>query len=435
MEKKAIFLSLTLIISTFIGIRGAEPSITFIADQYRFGGFMPQCISINGRYVAGSSFVGVGFIADWQSGITLPCHGEEGNPRAGTFNYITNDGVGLSGRLIHFDTGNAEWSGFGGFVDMMTEDGSIAVGMTPKKEYSDFGSPHNIEYQACYWEDGEMHLLPIPTEQELGYYYLRTRARCISSDGSVILGEIIDRLYQLPMILWYRQEDGSYKADPVCMEYFSDIKYNEGYYKEYVTFRGHALSRNGKWVAMTVRESPAYNEPAQGPLVVALYNVETGEITKTTVSENFREAISPRYEIYYNGIADDGTIVGYYNNNYSGLSAFIMHPEDMILRNFIEEFDTIDAFADFDKEGHNKVSSITPDGRYIVGYGFKDDYIGYVLDCGDTQENEENAVGATFDESEAEPSYFDLSGRRIPAPAQGVTIVRYPDGSSKKIIR
>lgn len=412
----------------------AEPSYTYIEGQYYYGGFMPQCLSANGRYVCGSSFLGVGFISDWQQQNTLVCNGQDGNPFAGTFCYITDEGMAFGGHLIDFNTGESHRTGAGGYVDMMTEDGRIIVGMTPRKEYSDFGSPHNIEYQACYWEDGEQHLLPVPSEEELGYYYLRTRARCISSDGSVILGEIIDRLYQLPMILWYRQSDGSYELDAVCMDYFSDIKYNEGYYREYVTFHGHALSRNGKWVAMTLRESPAYGQPATDPLLVALYNVETGEITKAVETAALRSSDTPHFQIYYNGIADDGTIVGYYNNNFSGESAFIMYPEDMVLRSFTDEFDSIGAFVDFDENGLNRVSSITPDGKYVAGYGWYDDYIGYVLFTG-REENEENAVERVESDSYmGEDVFYDISGRQLSAPQKGINIVHHPNGTAEKLI-
>lgn len=423
-----------ILAATPLGVCAGEPSFTYLDGQYYFGGFMPQCISANGRYVAGSSFVGVGFISDWQEQNTLLCHGQNGNPFAGAFAYVTDEGVGLAASLIDFRTGESLRTGAGAYVDMMTEDGSIMVGMTPRKEYSDFGSPHNIEYQACWWEDGEMHLLPVPTEEELGYYYLRTRARCISADGSVILGEIIDRLYQLPMILWHRQPDGSYELDAVCMDYFSDIKYNEGFYRQYVTFHGHALSRNGKWVAMTLRDAPEYMKPAVDPLRVALYNVETGEIVDAVVTDELREASTPHYFIYYNGIADDGTIVGYYENSFGGESAFIMYPEDMVLRNFTDAFDSIGQFADFDEKGLNRVSSITPDGRYITGYGWIDDYLGYVFFTG-ADANDGSSVESIGADIAGEPEYYDISGRRLPAPVRGINILRHPDGTSEKILR
>lgn len=411
-----------------------EPAITIFHDQYYYGGFMPQCISANGKYVCGSSFSQIGFIADWQEGDILICDGRDGHPFGSAFNYITNEGVALGAGLVNFQTGKNERLPFGGYLDMMTEDGRIVVGMTPKKEYSDFGSPHYVEYQACYWEDGEMHLLPVPTEEELGYYYLRTRARCVSNDGNVILGEIIDRLYQLPMVLWYRQPDGSYELDAVCKDYFSDIKYNEGYYKEYVTFQGCALSKNGKWVAMILREAPEYMKPANADLQLALYNVETGEIKKAIITEEFGAGYNPKYYIYYNGVADDGTIAGYYTNYFGGESAFIMYPDDMTPRNFIDVFNTIGPLVDYDEGGLNRVSSISPDGRFITGYGWRDDYEGYVLYTG-AGDNEDNAVGAIGEEPAGEAEYYNLSGQRLPAPAKGVTIVRRPGGKTEKIIR
>lgn len=445
---------LTVIISlsaVFLTGRSEEPKLTILSEQRVVGGFMPQCISANGKYICGSSYSQVGFISDWQDDNTLICNGQ-GAPRASTFGYITNEGKGQAGgTLIDFNTGKTEYNGASGYVDMMTEDGSICVGMTPNKRISEFGSAHYIEYDACYWEKGRRHTLPIPTEEELGYYYLRTRARCISADGSVILGEIVDRLYVLPMILWRRQPDGSYQLDAVCKDYFSDIKYNEGYYKEYVNFKGAALSKNGKWVAMILRDAPEYGQPAYGPLQVGLYNVETGELTKADIAPGLNISDNPRYEIYYNGVADDGTIVGYYKNDFGGESAFIMYPDDMLIRNFIDEFDTIGEFADFEDWGWNRVSSITPDGKYITGYGWRDSfdgsYEGYVLYTGtrkssgddENKDSEDEGldssrVGSVIDTDMGNPEYFDINGRRMSAPVKGISIVKYPDGSVRKIL-
>lgn len=447
--------------------RADEPYAVVFEGQYPYGGLMPMCISANGKYVAGSSFAQVGFISDWKNQNTLVCDGQNGHPRASSFDYVTNNGVAMGGTLINFETGRTQFMLAGGYVDMMTEDGSIYVGMTPNKEYSDFGSPHNIEYQACYWENGRMHLLPVPTEEELGYYYLRTRARCISSDGSVILGEIVDRLYLLPMILWRRQADGSYELDAVCKDYFSDIKYNEGYYKEYVTFQGCALSRNGKWVPMILRESPEYGKPATKPLKIGLYNVETGEIQKAIIKYALGVAPTPRYSIYYNGVSDDGTVVGYYDNDFGGESSFIMRRDDMTPVRFTQEFDSIGLFADFEDWGSTRVSAITPDGRYICGYGWLEDYTGFVLDRGVTDAEYAAAKGEQPDpedpadpEDPTDPSdpadpenpddssvgkigvetgmnliqYYDISGRRLERPAKGLNIVRHPNGVTEKVV-
>lgn len=414
----------------------SEPTITIFDGQYPFGGFMPQCISANGKYVCGSSYSQIGFISEWQTQNTKICDGTSGISRASAFGFISNDGIALASSRISFETGQSLSPFYGGFADMMSEDGRIVVGMTPRKVLSDFGSSHYIEYQACYWEDGVQHLLPVPTEEELGYYYLRTRARCISDDGSVILGEIVDRLYLLPMILWFRQEDGTYKMDAVCEKYFSDIKYNEGYYKEYVVFQGCALSKNGKWVAMKLRNSPEYNKPVNTPYQVALYNVDTGEIRKATIPDEIGLYDGAMLYIYYNGVANDGTIVGYYLDIYGGESAFIMYPEDMTLRRFVDEFNTIGAFADYDDNLLNRVSSITPDGRYIIGYGWKNDsYEGYVLDTmgNENTENEDTGVRDIHTE-EGCIEYFNVSGQKLRTPAKGINIMRLPNGQTRKIL-
>ena len=195
---------------------------------------------------------------------------------------------------------------------------------------------------------------------------------------------------------------------------------------------------------MVVRDAPEYNQPAQAPYRLALYDVESGELSKAEMPEEFLSAWNPQCSVYYNGISDDGTIVGYYKNSRGGESAFIMRRSDMTLVNFIDAFPTVGLFADSEDEGLNRVSAITPDGRYICGYGSSNfDYTGYVLDRGltDAEAAEADAAGEAAvgilpaNSAEAEiTGYFDLSGRRLPRPAKGVKIVRRSDGSASKLI-
>lgn len=426
-----------------------EPAITIIEGQMMYGGMMPQCISANAKYICGSTYMWAGFISEWQeqnSKVYLDADGSSFAEYGCDLPFISNDGVALGfddlgALLIDFTTGSVQRPRIAGLPDSMTEDGSIIVGMSGIKVYSEYITPHNIDSQATYWENGKLNLLPVPTEEELGYYILGSRARCVSADGSVIMGELIDRLSLRPLVVWLRQADGSYEIDPVCMEYFSDIKYNEGYYRDYVVFRGNAMSRNGEWVAMTLRDAPEYEEPATAPNQLGLYNIRTRELRKAQVSEDTGIGLGYPFEVYYNGVSDNGTVVGFFTNEMEGEGGFIMYSDEMQPVSFLEAFPTIGQFADYAEWGFNRVSAITPDGRYLTGMGYAETlqfggiYEAWVLDLGidDTSHSGVETVGV--DEAQDAPAvYYNLQGARVANPGHGIFIKVTGDKSEKVVM-
>lgn len=424
------------------------PSITLLKDGIYYGGYMPECISANGEYICGSTYAGAGFVGTWRDNnlwVLLEDDGSQFADYGCDLPFVTNNGVAvgfddISPMTVNFNTRKIDHMRVNGLIDSMTQDGNIFVGMIYTKQESQFITPHKIDYQAGYWENGVAKLLPIPTEEELGYYIQGSRARCISADGSVILGELVDRLQTRPMVLWFRQPDGSYKLDAVCMKYFTDIRDNFGKYMEYVNFHGDALSQNGKWVAMTLRESPEYNKPVSAPFMLGLYNTETGEITKARYTEDGPVELGEKVSVFWNGISDAGTVIGTYTNQMGGGSSFIMYADQMELRNIADVFNTLGPLADFEDQGVNMVSGISADGRYLTGMGYGEDYtyhveyyMGYVLDMGMT-DNERTAVeGIEADDFAGEPVYYDIQGRRVANPDRGIYI-RVTGTKSEKVI-
>ena len=434
-----------------------EPTITILDGGVFYGGYMPEAISPHGTYICGSTFAMAGFVSEWQKQQTkvfLEEDGSQFDDYGCDLPFVTENGVALGfdnigplkidintqtiRRLYLSDRAQGVTDGL---PAQMTEDGNIIVGLAYHRTESQFLDPHNIDYQAAYWENGECHLLPIPTEEELGYYYLGTRARCISADGSVIMGEIVDRLYTNPMVLWFRQPDGSYELDPICMEYFSDIKYNDGSYKEFVEFSGKAMSSNGKWIVMLTRKAPEYNKPAYDPRLLSLFDIEKRKIVKTYIIDG-ENGIYPEtlLEVYYNGISDNGTIVGCCTSTTGSNTSFIIYPDDNQPRLIADVFDNIGQFADFEDEGTNRVGAISADGRYLTGFGWGVDtqydrgiYIGYVLDMGKT-DDDHSSVGKVEVAPEGPDEYFDVNGRRHNAPVKGINIVRSADGSTRKVL-
>lgn len=454
--KKLFALALSISAAGLTAI-AAEPSFTTLEGGIYYGGFMPECVSPNGKYISGSTFMQAGFIGEWASQdfkVLLEDSGAAYEDTGCSLPYVNNDGMAVgfddygpltvdanSGTIVRLSLSDLSKGVRGGLIDQMNDDGSIMVGLAyySEKIYSDYGSEHFIETQAAYWENGQCNLLPVPTEEELGYYILGSRAIAISGDGNVILGYLTDRLFMRPMVLWYRQDDGSYKLDPVCMEYFSDIKYNAGEYKEYHLFRGTALSRDGKKVAMLLRKAAEVSATKTNPMVPAIYDVESGKITMANIEEgenNIND--SYKYDMLSVGIANDGTMVGGAEDPSGMLYAFIMQPSDMTPKKLSSVFSSFGELEDFDDNGFSNVSCITPDGKYICGYGLTDNrtlntayFLGFVIDTG--VEPSDDAVELIFTE-EGEPEYYDIAGHRLSAPAKGLNIVRYPDGRSIKVI-
>lgn len=436
------------------GAFAGEPSITTFDDQMYVGGYMPQCISANGQYVCGSTYAWAGFVSEWQkqnNKVYLEKDGSTFGDQGCDLPFISSKGVAigfddLGAMMIDFPNNqiirprlsdrNINLAAI--LPNQMTEDGSIIVGLGyyVEKKVSNFQNEHSIDNQAAYWENGECHFLPVPSEEELGYYYLGSRARCISADGSVIMGSITDRLNKNPMVIWYRQADGSYVCDPVCDKYFSDIQYNDGKMKEFATFQGQAMSNDGSKVAMVVRRSPQDGgENYDAPPQIAMYDTQTRELTVIPEDPNGVIGWDRNPGFYWTGIANDGTMVGWID---TGLTSFIVYPDEMKPKLLADAFDTLGELADFDDIGTNKVSSITPDGKYICGVGWTENaymgwYVGYVLDTG--IEPGESSVAAIESAQEGEPVYYDISGQRLSAPVKGINIVRYPDGSSRKEIK
>lgn len=463
--KKIFTIFFSGLMASSLAVNAEESTITLLPTDMMVvaaSGCMPVDISPNGEYVVGgcSPYAPVAFSWNVKEG-KAKIYAEDGELGAGgdygsALMMVIDDGTAFgSGYKVNLNTGViSRHFLMGGMVDDCTDDGKIFVGMTYTKVNSTMGSPHTIDYQACYWENSIMRRLPVPSEEELGYYYLGTRARMVSGDGSIIVGEIVDRLHTLPMIIWRRQANGTYQLDPVCMEYFDDIKYNQGYFKGYVNFRADALSNNGKYVAMTVREAPAYGKPATGPLLMAYYDTETGELTKVTCNGRNGIAKNSTFNVYYHGISDNGTVTGGYTDDITGAqSCFIMYMDEKQPIAFTKAFPNIDKFFDF--EWDSKTSSITPDGKHITGCGWVMDYqfdptgVGYyqafVLNVGDREDdlnsgnnngggNNDSAVEAIGDDSVEISGYYSLDGKKLDAPVKGINIVRYSDGTSRKVI-
>ena len=456
--KKIITLGLgALLASTAAFAQTDEPYINVLPGGVYYGGFMPQNISANGQYVCGSTYLALfPFTSAWQQdntyvyldGLSVGDYGGEAvavtpEGKALGFDDLGNFWLDCNThevtRIDLNDSGDPEKPIRDAIPDAMTEDGSIIVG-----ECKYVG---NSLQRPCYWENGIFHELPMPTEEEFGVYHLGARARFVSTDGSRIFGYVIDRFSTLPLIYWERQEDGTYKLNHTYQKYWWDSKYHRTR-KDYQRFRPDAVSKNGKTVILTV--VPTSNTEAILDFnLTAYYDVDTDELTIVNINGEHGIAPFTKLDVYFNGVSDDGTVVGScIDATYTTYTAFIMYGADKQPRLMTEVFDNIGELFDYQdgypgEGGENKVSAITPDGKYVTGTAWWVDaqldrglYEGWVLYTGDKNvlNTEQNGVEAIAPADNAAPEYYTISGQKLNAPVKGINIVRYPDGTSKKVV-
>lgn len=470
--KKLYTLGLAALMATAAANAG-EPVATVIEGGMPYQGFMPLDISSNGQYVSGSCFLWPMFTSVWQEQKTkvyLPDDGSIFEEFGGVLGGINDQGLAAGyddlGAVIvnantfeiqHIDLYDDEANIRSGFFNDINNDPDlqIVVGMAytmrAVDQYRDYPQTNmrNITTQAAYWENGKGHLLPMPTVKEFNngvdsIYFKGSQALAVSDDGKVILGVIDDRLVTRVMCYWTRNEQGTYDFHDTYKTFWSDIR--DKNQKPYSVFRGDALSADGRFISLFLNPNIT---GTGGKYVnqIGIFDVETGEIIKIVTSDGTNN-IPPnsKLDVYYHGIADNGTIAGN-TYTYDGCySPFILHFDDEQPTLFYEAFPTVDLFADMyeaENGGDNKVSAITPDGRYITGCGWMVDkrygigyYVGYVLDT-DSSDNSkpDNGVDAIGTDPDAVPvEYYNVAGQRLSAPAIGLNIVRYSDGTSRKVI-
>lgn len=407
-------LSLIIAITPLLGFAETGATFTELEGGYQYGGYQPLDISSDGRLVCGATFVGPYFVSDWKNQNTWsPASSHMGELRS-----ITTGGIAVGmGSKVDFNAGaslpmrlsSEALNVRGGLIDAISDDGSIITGLAYIQD--------DPLYYAAYWENGECHLLPIPTEEETGWRIYGSRARFISDDGSVIAGYLVDRLSTYPMIFWTRQDDGSYRLHPVCLDYFCDSRDND---KKYVKFCPYAMSPNGKYIVLLLRETQksGYITTAS---ILALYDVETGKIIETV--ENRDQGITRQdlLQVWDHGVANDGTIVGWFEGM-TGRIPFIVTPEDMTPYRMRDFFEEIEQLTYLDDDGDNAVSCISADARYIAGCGWHYDkatdeaqYIGYVIERSQVADSGVDTVAEGIEDGRV--NIYSIDGRLVKSDA------------------
>ncbi len=412
-----------------LALLAAAITLTAAADtgftMYTFGA-NTTCwaigLSPDGRYMSCWCGSGLGSaMFDTKTGQSYYCSGNS------EFCAVTNEGMMIGygeDNLFAYNpltreqlaSSSAEMLGKG-----VTTDGSIIVGANIVNGWS---------LKASYYKDGEVRLLPQPTEEMMGFDPGQgTVALDISDDGSLICGYLIDWFAREGILLWHLNAEGEYEIDPVCKDWHeAEFSGDAAYYLDSPT----AMSHNGKYIAMNYIDNDlAYG----GTPYVARYNLETGEMEKSSLNTSCSAT----------RIADDGTMLVHTGDADSqSRRAMIWLPGEENPVYMKDLYPDVPEFALYDADNWNYGTCISADGKRICGMawhyieGDGEDYarqISWVFDRDEyvTTGIHEASPVTVFDSATAE--YFSLDGKKLDAPQKGLNIVRQGDKVSKVIVR
>ncbi len=335
-------------------------------------------ISPNGKYIAGSDFSERRvFVSDWAKNETTIGMGElsiEANVTGVNDNGVAA-GLSAGGAFTLAADGTETYLAnneeVGSTAHAISNDGTLVVGST-------YALDGQMLQHACYWKNGELVALPEPTTEEVGFNVNGTCASYVSGDGSIILGYIVDDMASNPFLLWYLQEDGTYKVD------YSFVKENfePGWGdKPYIMLMPGGISNNGKYLALTTQ---ATTSDFSAPYLISRYNLDTK--TLETMELNTEAGVDDASECAASCIANDGTVVGStgWTSGFGARRGLIWKAGEAKVSLLADAFKDVEGVADLDEIGFNTVTSISADGRYIAGFtannASESAYFSFVLD-------------------------------------------------------
>ncbi len=396
-------------------------------------------ISDNGKFVAGNDRGGQAFIYNTETGQIKYYKSKElesGDEYSYTVNScvwdVDNDGVGIGyvaeqAAKFRYDTG--EWEefrskdGYAGLFHYMAPDGTMA-GMRWDEHF--YRWPFLID------KDGNEKTLPLPSPSWYGWSEFQGGSiQGGNADGSVLMGYVMDNYSSETLAFWIKNyNDDNYSVVPVGKEYYDGSIALDGD-QPFVFMGDNCISSNGKWVAFKYILKDDYTYKYN----VARYNVMTGKLEYITCSiDESMTSYNPT------GISDEGTIVGYTQDATNARKGFIVNGDESEAKLLAEVYPNVKEWAALDNTGNDTPCHITPDGRYIAGFGYVDyDETSYCYGSYwfDTDGTSSVSSVKTADADKVKESY-SVDGRKIirTAPnSNGIVINKYDNGEVKKILK
>ncbi len=388
-------------------------------------------ISANGQYVTGSTLDGYMFVADWKSGKIQ--FAENYDELGAQGRAVSDEGVAYGFNINAFSLSiegdTATFWKENSMADGVTRDGEVVVGNVD--EDGDYYT------NACYWKDGQRYRLPEPTESWVGFPTGGTAAKYVSDDASTIVGYYIDDFATYPAVAWHRNAgDSTYSVVPFCKRWFDgSMELNAG--RPYQVFTPSGVSSDGKWVAMTVQTIDSWTS------VMARYNLDSDSLEVIAAPSDDYEGLM----IYATGIANDGTLIGFVENDNNDRVALYCKAGETTFQKLSDVFPTVEKLQTYDTNGWCLPTGITPNGKYITGYSsvLLDDstdedagygYETFVLDT-DSDNGLDGINGVNGDEAKAKTvATYSTDGRRVNANQyRGLVITKTANGKATKSVK
>lgn len=364
-EQKNKLMKKILLSAAFVAAFATVSAQTLTYVPFTENAFMTgTTISKNGKFLGGCDTEGRAFIYNMQTGETKffyspQLEGGDGDNGAAV-NFISNDGVGvgyLEGNATTFDFATGEYKQVvddSSLFKYSSEDGSVVCGVTYDSNYKQY---------PFYMKDGVKHDLPTFTDEELGYETNGFTTVAMSADGSLIAGGPIENFGTAPMMLWRLSDDKqSYTPEYLAQDYF-DGSFDLDGNQLYDEFEAAAISANGKWIAVNI-----HDKTGEHGGVFGRYNVEDKTFQPITCPEE-----NDMFYYWANDISNDGTIIGYTEDQSTqACNAIICKAGETEAKYMSEVFPSLTQLTQMDMYELNRPCAITPDGRYIMGYGYTD---------------------------------------------------------------
>lgn len=424
----------------------AQNGITELPDADH-NGLMITVMSPDGKFVAGSnSSTYGGFIFNLENDKMVnfdvnPAEDENVDVDL-QIKAIANSGlaVGWNGPASTFDFSTQKCTTFG------ATDQYLFNGISPSANYI-VGARYDgdlTEGTPCVFQNGTPLDLPLPSNSFLGYESAGAAALSVADNGTVS-GYFVDDMATRPATTWALLNDGAtFFPYPVSRPYFAPTAESS---KPYAMFSCDqtTMSPNGKWLVINYEKYVG-----DGSVIgTARYNLQTDEVEFFTPNEEDERFAEVGAEVYGFGIADDGTVVGFYGGAYGPRVGFLWKAGESDIQRLATAFPGATRLADYDEGYFNTPSAISADGRYIAGFAYispedqdEDEYyLSWVLDTQDPDAAGSSTAVAPIvvkdkDKVAKIKALYSVDGSRRNSLSKGINILRMSDGKSlKKLVK
>lgn len=424
----------------------AQNGITELPDADH-NGLMITVMSPDGKFVAGSnSSTYGGFIFNLENdqmvNFDVNAAEDENVDVDLQIKAIANNGlaVGWNGPASTFDFSTQKCTTFG------ATDQYLFNGISPSANYI-VGARYDgdqPEGTPCVFQNGTPVDLPLPSNSFLGYESAGAAALSVADNGTVS-GYFVDDMATRPATTWALLNDGAtFFPYPVSRPYFAPTAESS---KPYAMFSCDqtTMSPNGKWLVINY-EKYVGNGSVIG---TARYNLQTDEVEFFTPDEEDERFAEVGAEVYGFGVADDGTVVGFYGGAYGPRVGFLWKAGESDIQRLATAFPGATRLADYDEGYFNTPSAISADGRYIAGFAYispedqdEDEYyLSWVLDTQDPDAAGSSTAVAPIvvkdkDKVAKIKALYSVDGSRRNSLSKGINILRMSDGKSlKKLVK